>query len=73
MANENPLFQLTTEERLARYGLWPEEYREAIEYDRKFTLVELRRMCREEGLPTGGEKKKLIAELLIQRRKAGGE
>ena len=64
---------LTTEERLIKYGLWPEEYAEAYEYDRRYTLYELKTMCRESGLPTGGEKKKLIAELLILRRKASGK
>jgi hypothetical protein len=67
--NADPgLFTLTTEERMLKYGLWPAEFETAIQMDKDYNLEELRTFCREEGLRTGGEKKRLIANLIIARR-----
>ncbi len=56
--------QLTTEERLAHYGVPQEQYEKVIELDKQYNLDELRQMCRDRGLATGGDKKKLISRLL---------
>lgn len=53
-----------TPQRLARYGVAKEDYGKVIEMDRKYSQEELRKMCREKGLPTSGDKKKLISRLL---------
>jgi hypothetical protein len=60
--------RLTLNERMIKYGLYPEEFNQAIEMDREHSLEELKRFCKAEGLPSGGEKKKLIANLIISRR-----
>ena len=39
---------------------------ECIEMDGKYTLAELREMCREAGLSPSGEKKKLAAKLIAK-------
>ena len=62
------LFILTTEERMLKYGLWPAEFETAIQMDRDYSTNELRGFCRAEGLAVGGEKKRLIANLIIKRR-----
>lgn len=46
---------------------------QAIEIDKLHTLKELREMCRQRGLPTRGDKKKLAAKLIKAERRAGGE
>ncbi|MBA7533270.1 hypothetical protein ES705_25505 [subsurface metagenome] len=63
----------TTEERLeAEVGeLFPEGITEpvlaeCIEMDGKYTLEELKKMCKEAGLSTSGHKKKLAAKLLAR-------
>jgi len=37
---------------------------ETMEWDRKYTMEELRKMCRENGLSPNGHKKKLAAKLI---------
>ena len=56
--------ELSTEDRLTKFGLSPEEFNQAIEIDRELNLEQLREKCRTLGLPTSGEKKRLIANLL---------
>jgi hypothetical protein len=58
---------------MIKFGLWPDEFEKAIQMDRDYTTNELRTFCREEGLPTGGEKKRLIANLIIKRRNDVGK
>ena len=58
---------LTTEERLHHYGVPPELYKEVIEMDRQYNLEELQAMCREKGLPTSGDKKKLASQLIMAK------
>jgi len=45
---------------------------EIIEYDKKYTLEELKELCRKKGLPTSGDKKRL-AEMLIAHYFRGGK
>jgi len=56
---------LTTEERLQHYGVPPELHKAVIEMDREHSLEELQNMCREKGLPTSGDKKKLASQLIM--------
>ena len=63
----------TTEERLAEEvgGLFPggitgEILEKCIEMDGKYTLTELRDMCREAGLSSSGDKKELAAKLIAK-------
>jgi len=63
----------TTEERLeARVGgLFPAGITEPIlteiiEFDRNHTLEEIKKMCEEAGLSTGGSKKELAAKLIAK-------
>ena len=42
----------------------------AVEYDRRYTLKELREMARQEGLSASGSKKEIAAGLIAMRRKA---
>jgi len=63
----------TTEEFLEAEvgGLFPEGITgeilaKCIEMDRKYTLKELRNMCREAGLSPSGEKKELAAKLIAK-------
>ncbi|MDD5510465.1 MAG: SAP domain-containing protein [Dehalococcoidales bacterium] len=56
--------ELSTTQRLARYGVSEEDYEKVIETDKKFTMNDLRQMCRDLGLATGGDKKKLISRLM---------
>jgi len=44
-----------------------------IEYDRKYSLRELRTMCVEAGLSPSGHKKLLAAKLIAHRWEAEGE
>lgn len=58
--------ELTTEERLLSYGAPAELHQAIIEMDRNHSLEELRNMCREKGLATTGDKKKLASQLLME-------
>ena len=60
--------EMGTTQRLARYGVPEEDYEKVIEMDRQFNLDELRNMCRDLGLATGGDKKKLISRLMEAQR-----
>lgn len=60
--------EMGTPQRLARYGVPEEEYEKVIEMDKNFNLNELREMCRDLGLATGGDKKKLISRLMEAER-----
>ena len=68
-----PREEETTEERLNREvgylfpeGITGEILEKCIEMDGKYTLKELRDMCREAGLSPGGEKKELAAKLIAK-------
>ena len=61
--------ELTTEERLQSYGIPSELHKSVIEMDEKYSLEELRALCREKGLATTGDKKKLASSLMRKRRK----
>lgn len=58
--------ELSTEERLQTYGVPAEMHKAVIEMDKKYSLEELREMCRGKGLPTAGDKKKLASILLME-------
>jgi len=65
--------ELTTEEfleakvgRLFPGGITAEILAKCIEMDGKYTLKELRDMCREAGLSPSGEKKELAAKLIAR-------
>lgn len=58
--------ELSTEERLQTYGVPSELHKAVIEMDKKYNLEELRHLCREKGLPTTGDKKKLASALLME-------
>lgn len=62
---------LSTEERLRHYGVPPELNKAIIEMDRQYNLEELRAMCREKGLPTSGDKKKLASQLIMAEENNG--
>lgn len=65
--------ELSTEDRLTKFGLSLEEFSQAIEIDREQSLEQLREKCRTLGLPTSGEKKRLIANLLQYWKEHDGE
>jgi len=61
----------TTEERLIRRVgyLFPNNkppFEKILDYDRRFTLKELREQCREAELSVSGDKKELIAKLVAK-------
>jgi hypothetical protein len=63
---------LTVEEELLKLGLWPEEFSEALEMDKHFSVEELQTMAKEKDLLThDGEKGDLIAALIIRKRSEG--
>ncbi len=55
---------LSTPERLMRYGVKEEDFQKVIELDGKYSLEQLRDLCRAHHVPTSGDKKKLISRLL---------
>lgn len=55
---------LSTPQRLMRYGVKEEDFEKVINLDGKYSLSELRDLCRAHGVPTSGDKKKLISRLL---------
>lgn len=62
-----PIFarkQPTTEELLIKYGVPPDKFELVIALDREYTLEQLRQICYEKELPIGGDKKKLITQLM---------
>jgi hypothetical protein len=54
----------TTKDILTRYGARPDQFAKIIEMDGRHSLGELQEMCRQRGLPTGGDKKKLSFRLI---------
>lgn len=67
----------TVEERLTRRvgDLFPNgiPLQEILDYDYRFTLPELRAMCKEVGLSLSGDKKELAAKLIANSVKVGDE
>lgn len=63
--------ELSTEERLQVYGVPSEMHKAVIEMDKKYSLEELRNLCREKGLATTGDKKKLASALLMEETDDG--
>lgn len=59
----------TTEERLLKQGVPRELHNAIINMDRDHSIEELRQMCRDKGLPTSGDKKKLAASLIMAEDK----
>lgn len=70
--------ELTTEERLNEEagdlfpnGITADILRMCIEYDGKFTLKELKVMCKKAGFSPSGHKKLLAAKLIAHQRREG--
>ncbi|HUU65415.1 MAG TPA: hypothetical protein VMW37_04840 [Dehalococcoidales bacterium] len=70
--NGKPAVQAqTTEQRLLKYGAPREIHERVISMDREHSIEELQQMCRDKGLPTSGDKKKLASSLIMSEGENG--